>query len=111
MPPIIRNGFVMRDEIHGYTHANQVKFLEAAKNFPDLNGNWTPKQILGAGGYGIVLKFEYTGNDPAMPRFMVVKQSSELEQESIELESRHLQVSQLLGGYLHTGSGYTLFYK
>jgi hypothetical protein len=84
-------GFVMKGGIKNYSDNDQVEFLRAAQKWPALKGEWAAKQILGAGENGIVLKFECTGSDPRVPKFMVVKQSHEEEKNELQLESRHLQ--------------------
>ncbi|KAF4631202.1 hypothetical protein G7Y89_g6940 [Cudoniella acicularis] len=89
---------------------NQIKWLKAAENWDSFDNSWRTRKLLGVGTFGICALLEYHGDDPNMPRSLVVKQSGPLHAGELEWESKFLR--QLTGtGTQHVVKLYKSVYK
>lgn len=103
--PRIFKGFIMNSCIaktdkETYDDQDQFEFLTAARKWQLLKGEWEPLKILGAGTYGVVLKFKYTGSS----KFMETTTFFNYSHERLLLRRRKRSIANLSFCYRSTNA-------
>lgn len=94
------NSCIAKTDKETYDDQDQFEFLTAARKWQLLKGEWEPLKILGAGTYGVVLKFKYTGSS----KFMETTTFFNYSHERLLLRRRKRSIANLSFCYRSTNA-------
>ncbi|KUJ21758.1 kinase-like protein [Mollisia scopiformis] len=87
----------INDSLINFSPYRQTAWLQRSENWLNLPKDWFPRKVLGRGTYGIVGRWDYNGDNTAMPRSIAVKQTGVTKAGPLMLESKLLRLLTLVG--------------